>query len=150
MRYPTRVGRLVLAASHFRPEGHHDEIRNPALWATSTRMPTAADFQQMQEAYRAVAPDPDHFEAFAAKTQPAINEFTGWTDAELTAIASPTLVIIGDHDFVRIEHAQALSELIPDAQLAVLPGTTHMGLMRRADLLVPMLTRFLDPGADLA
>ena len=35
-------------------------------------------------------------------------------------------------------------ELIPGSQLAVLPGTTHMTITRRADLVLPMLTAFLD------
>lgn len=34
--------------------------------------------------------------------------------------------------------------LIPGSQLAVLPGTTHMQVTRRADLLLPMLAEFLD------
>ncbi|MGC0421813.1 alpha/beta fold hydrolase [Embleya sp. AB8] len=51
--------------------------------------------------------------------------------------------MIGDTDFVRVEHAARMHELIPDAQSAVLPGTTHMGVMRRADLLLPMLDVFL-------
>jgi hypothetical protein len=33
--------------------------------------------------------------------------------------------------------------LIPGAQLAVLPGTTHMGVMRRADLILPLVQDFL-------
>ena len=33
--------------------------------------------------------------------------------------------------------------LIPGAQLAVLPGATHMGVMRRADLMIPLIRGFL-------
>jgi hypothetical protein len=36
-----------------------------------------------------------------------------------------------------------MSGLIPGAQLAVLPGTTHMGMMRRADLMIPLIQGFL-------
>jgi hypothetical protein len=32
---------------------------------------------------------------------------------------------------------------IPGAQLAVLPGTTHMGVLRRSDVIVPLVTGFL-------
>lgn len=51
--------------------------------------------------------------------------------------------MIGDTDFVRIEHAAEMQRLIPRAELAVLPATTHMALMRRTSLLVPLLTEFL-------
>jgi surfactin synthase thioesterase subunit len=33
----------------------------------------------MRDAYEAVAPDPAHFEEFAAKTTVTVHEFPGWT-----------------------------------------------------------------------
>jgi pimeloyl-ACP methyl ester carboxylesterase len=50
----------------------------------------------------------------------------------------------GDRDFTTIEHGAVMQKLIPGAQLAVLPDTTHMQVTRRADLILPMLARFLD------
>jgi pimeloyl-ACP methyl ester carboxylesterase len=142
--YPDRVGRLIAASAGYASDGFHPEISNPALHATSTRMPTAEDFGQMREAYERVAPDPGHFEAFAAKASQAANNLKGWTAAELGGITAPTLLVFGDHDFIRLEHAVQMHELIPGSQLAVLPGTTHMGVLRRADLIVPLVTGFLD------
>ncbi len=54
-----------------------------------------------------------------------------------------SLLVFGDHDFVRLEHAVRMHGLIPGAQLAILPGTTHMAVMRRADLIVPLVRDFL-------
>jgi pimeloyl-ACP methyl ester carboxylesterase len=141
--YPGRVGRLIAASASYASDGFHPEISNPALHATSTRMPTAEDFGQMREAYERVAPDPGHFEAFAAKASQAANNLKGWTAAELGGITAPTLLVFGDHDFIRLEHAVQMHELIPGSQLAVLPGTTHMGVLRRADLIVPLVAGFL-------
>jgi pimeloyl-ACP methyl ester carboxylesterase len=143
MRHPRRVRRLVVASIHFRPDGYHDEIRNPAAYPDGTRMPTEADFRSMHDEYVRVAPDPDHFEEFAARLSAMVGSFEGWPDDELRALPVPTLVIVGDNDFVLVEHAAEMVSLIPDAQLAVLPGTTHMGLTRRADLLLPILEGFL-------
>jgi hypothetical protein len=53
------------------------------------------------------------------------------------------LLVLGDRDFTTVEHAALMQELIPAAQLAVLPGTTHMQVTRRVDLLLPMLAAFL-------
>jgi pimeloyl-ACP methyl ester carboxylesterase len=58
------------------------------------------------------------------------------------------LLVQGDHDFVTIEHAGLMLELLPGAQLAVLPGTTHMEATRRPELLLPMLAAFLAPDAS--
>jgi pimeloyl-ACP methyl ester carboxylesterase len=96
----------------------------------------------MREAYVAVAPDPGHFEAFMAKVGPAVHAFAGWTDEQLRALTAPTLIVIGDFDFVRPEHALRMQELIPEGQLAILPGTKHNDVTSRPEI-VPMIERFL-------
>ena len=141
--HPGRVSRLIVASVSYADGGYHEEISDPARHATSTRLPTADDFQQMRDAYARLAPDPGHFDAFAAKATQAAGNLKGWTADELGAITAPTLLVFGDHDFIRLEHAVEMHGLIPGAQLAVLPGTTHMGVMRRADLMLPMVRAFL-------
>jgi pimeloyl-ACP methyl ester carboxylesterase len=143
---PDRVDRLVLAASHFHPDGYHDDVRDPALFATSARMPTQEDFAVMREAYARVAPDPARFPAFAEKASAAVASFTGWPPEDVGSIKAATLIMVGDNDFVRVQHAAEMRELIPDSQLAVLPGTTHMQLTQRAELVVPIVERFLTQG----
>lgn len=140
MRHPDRAGRLAVAAVHFRADGYHPEIFD--MESGSKRLPTEADFQQMHDEYVAVAPDPGAFEAFAAKAS-ALPERLDWSAEDLGSVKSPALIIIGDLDFVRVEHAARMRELIPDARLAVLPDCTHMDLVRRADLVLPLVTEFL-------
>ena len=73
----------------------------------------------------------------------------------IEAIKAPTLLIIGDSDIVRPEHAVEMFRLLgggvvgdlaglPNSRLAVLPGTTHVGVMEHADLLRAMIPAFLD------
>jgi pimeloyl-ACP methyl ester carboxylesterase len=142
--HPDRVGRVILASISYASGGFHEEITDPAQHPTSTRMPTMDDFQQMQEAYARLAPDPGHFEVFAAKASQAAANLKGWTAGELGGITAPTLLVFGDHDFIRLEHAVEMHGLIPGAQLAVLPGATHMSVLRRTDLMVPLVRAFLD------
>lgn len=144
--HPGRVGRVIVASVSYAGDGFHEEITDPARHPTSTRMPTADDFQQMQESYARLAPDPGHFEAFAAKASQAAGNLKGWTAAELAGITAPMLLVFGDHDFIRLEHAVEMHGLIPGAQLAVLPGATHMGVMRRTDLMLPLVQDFLAAG----
>ncbi|TQM09612.1 alpha/beta fold hydrolase [Pseudonocardia kunmingensis] len=139
MRHPGRVDRLVAAATHFRPEGYHD-LSDPA----SVRMPTPAEFAEMRQEYERVAPDPGHFDAFAERLNVLVHGHPGWSAEELGSIAAPVLLVIGDTDFVRIEHAAEMLGLIPHAQLAVLPATRHTEVVQRTDVLVPALTRFLE------
>jgi pimeloyl-ACP methyl ester carboxylesterase len=73
----------------------------------------------------------------------------------IEAIEAPTLLIIGDSDIVLPEHAVEMFRLLgggvmgdlaglPRSRLAILPGTTHVTLLERADWLVSMITAFLD------
>ena len=142
--HPDRVRRVVPMSITVRKDGTHEEIANPSLHATSTRMPTARDFADMTEAYKRLSPHPEHFDEFLATLSGVASDLEGWSDEQLAGIAAPTLLMIGDHDFTTVEHAALMLELIPGSQLAVLPGTTHMTITRRVDLVVPMLTGFLD------
>ncbi|MEU5540364.1 hypothetical protein [Streptomyces sp. NPDC020362] len=94
--------------------------------------------------YAASAPRPQGFQDLVAKCAAAAPAPLPWTADDLRALRTPTLLVIGDHDFVRIEHAAGMRGLIPDARPAVLPGTTRMALMRRSALLLPLLGEFLD------
>ncbi|GAA4078868.1 alpha/beta fold hydrolase [Nonomuraea soli] len=139
---PDRVRRVVLAASHFRAtrsESYHRDITDLNL--DSPRMPTEGESVAMQRAYDEVAPDPADFLPFVMKVQSTVHDFEGWTDEQLARLTMPVLIIVGDTDFVRLEHVVEVKEL-PDARLAVLPGTTHMRVIR-PDLVVPMVSEFL-------
>jgi pimeloyl-ACP methyl ester carboxylesterase len=58
----------------------------------------------------------------------------------------PTLLIFGDRDFSPLPDVVEMFEFLPDAQLAVLPGTTHIGVTRRPGEVLALMTPFLDAG----
>ena len=142
--HPDRVRSLVPVSASVRPDGMHPDLADPSRYAESTRLPTAQDYADMTEAYRKLSPHPEHFDEFFATLASSNAEPQGWNDEQLAGITAPTLIVLGDHDFVTIEHAGVMLELIPGSQLAVLPGTTHMQATRRPDLLLPLLAAFLD------
>lgn len=138
---PDLAERVVLAASHFRPDAYYPEITSPEQ--DSPRLPTEDDFNAMHAAYLEVAPEPENFFPFLEKIQPAVHDFEPWTDEELDRLSMPVLMIIGDTDFVRPEHMVEMQRRLPNAQLAILPGTKHMEVAARADLVLPMVDAFL-------
>jgi pimeloyl-ACP methyl ester carboxylesterase len=138
--HPDRVRSVVPISEPVRPDGMHEDHDDPSRYATSTRMPTAQDYADMQETYARLSPHPERFTEFMA----AKSHLEGWSDEQLAGITAPVLVVIGDHDFVTVEHGALMKELIPGAQLAVLPGTTHMTATKQVHLLVPLLAAFLD------
>ena len=99
---------------------------------------------ELREAYLEVAPHPEDLPTFFAKSVQRMLNFKGWTPEEIQSINAPTLVLSGDHDIVRPEHAVLMFRLLPNAQLAVLPGTDHMTIVNRTDWLISMIESFLD------
>jgi len=141
LRHPSRVRRLVLGAVHIRNEGYHPEITAPEQ--DDPRLPTEEEFESWKAAYEAVAPDPEHFFPFLERMQPVVHDWAGWRDDQVRSIAAPTLLVVGDRDFVRLDHAAEMLDLFPDAGLAVLPGTKHTEVMQRSDQLRSLVEPFL-------
>jgi pimeloyl-ACP methyl ester carboxylesterase len=136
---PSRVGRLIVAsADPHRPPGRE------SVPIAEELLPTQADFTAMRDAYLAVAPDPGHFEEFAARVTAMVHEVPGWTVDELRSLRVPALLVFGDRDFSPLADVAELYRLLPDARLAVLPGTAHMDVTRRPDELLALITPFID------
>jgi pimeloyl-ACP methyl ester carboxylesterase len=141
LRHPGKVRRLVLAASHLRPDGYHPEITAPEQ--DDPRLPTEEEFARWQADYEAVAPDPTALFPFLDRLQPVVHDFAGWTADEVRSIGCPTLLVIGDQDFVRLDHAAEMLDLFPDSRLAVLPATRHTEVMERSEALRAVVVPFL-------
>lgn len=135
--HPERVRQAVVASAD-----HHNHRGGEAY---PERLPTMEDFAAMRAAYAAVAPDPGHFEALLERAATMVRDFPGWTEDQIRAIEVPVLVMIGDRDFILVPDAADALSLLPTGQLAVLPGTTHVGVSRSE--LVPVLVEaFLASG----
>jgi pimeloyl-ACP methyl ester carboxylesterase len=117
IRQPHRVRKLVVASAMFRRDGLYPEVWEFMNRATLENMPPV-----LQEAYRRVAPHPEQLRVFHDKCATRMREFKDWPADDVRSIAAPTLVMVGDADSVRPEHAVELFRLLPRSKLAVLPG----------------------------
>ena len=54
-------------------------------------------------------------------------------------IKAPLLIALGDHDFVRLEHAVETFKLIPNAELAVIPDAGHFALFSEQERVIPVV-----------
>ncbi len=151
IRHPAKVRKLVAIAANYRTDGYYPEVRaglaalTPEVFAGSPE----------EEVYLRTAPHPETFPAVVAKHKALYTTEFAFPDADVRSIAAPTLLILGDADIVRPEHAVELFRLrgggvpgdfvgLPAAQLAVLPGTTHRTIVAdRTDRLVAMIEAFL-------
>jgi len=70
-------------------------------------------------------------------TSPTLNE------ADLNAITSPALVIVGDHFDISIAHTVEMHKALADSQLFIAPGATHFIHEEKPDLLHRVVHDFL-------
>jgi pimeloyl-ACP methyl ester carboxylesterase len=156
IRHPEVVRKLVVASASYTSDGMHPEL----LEMIPTLTPEVFAGSPIEEAYLRTAPNPDDFPTLVAKMKRLDMEPFAWPPEDIREIAAPTLLIIGDSDSIRPEHAVELFQLLgggvmgdlaglPKSQLAVLPGTTHFvppgsAVLDRADWLLSMIPPFLD------
>jgi pimeloyl-ACP methyl ester carboxylesterase len=69
------------------------------------------------------------------------------TASDLNEMTSRTLVMLGDDDEVTLEHAGAMYAALPEAELAVVPGTSHGLLHEKPALCNSMILDFLTTDA---
>ncbi len=156
IRHPEVVRKLVVASASYTSDGMYPEL----LAMIPTITPEAFAGSPIEEAYLRTAPNPEDFPNLVAKLRQLDMESYAWPPEDIQGIVAPTLLIIGDSDAIRPEHAVELFRLLgggvmgdlaglPKSQLAVLPGTTHFvppgsAVLDRADWLVAMIGEFLD------
>ena len=150
IRHPERVRRLVILSGAY----SHDGWWPDAEKSLATMNAEAFKGTPIEEEYRRFGNDPAHFPAFVKKVISVDLKPYDWSK-EARAIQAPMFIVLGDVDGIRYEHALELFRAkgggkmgdihgLPKSRLAILPGTTHVGMMQRWSWLVPMINDFLD------
>lgn len=139
MRHPELVRKLMVSGSNFRQDGLHPS----AIEYVKASKSTDADWAETRKAYEKVAPDPKHWDVFAIKWRDFYMSAPDWSTSQLASIRAHVLVMIGDSEGVLLEHAEEMRRAIPNARLAVLPGTGHFTVVQRPEWVVSILEDFL-------
>jgi pimeloyl-ACP methyl ester carboxylesterase len=161
LKRPQLVRKLVVASFSYRLDGVHPGLLEGIQGIT----PEALAGTPFEESYAKTAPNPGDWPTLIEKIKQMDADLPEWPAEAIQSLAAPVLLIIGDSDIVRPEHAVEIFRLLgggvvgdlvglPRSWLAVLPGTTHVTLVQRADWLASMATEFLDapepaPGPDI-
>jgi pimeloyl-ACP methyl ester carboxylesterase len=151
VRHPEQLRRLVVISAPYKHNGWWPETQ--AAFATFN-----ADMFKgsiIEKEYTKHGNDPARFPDFVKKVISIDLKPYDWTN-DVKAIKAPLFLAIGDADGVRYEHALELYKAkgggkqgdmtgAPASRLAILPGTTHIGMFfQRESWLVPMIKDFLD------
>lgn len=149
LRHPGSVGKLVVASASCSSDGLYPEVTNGIENIT----PELFEGTPWREAYDRTAPDPSGFPTLVEKLKQL--DLTPF-DWQIDGLTASVLILIGDADGTRLEHAVEmfrrlgggvfgdLAPELPASQLAILPGTTHVGMLERAGWISPIVRTFLD------
>jgi pimeloyl-ACP methyl ester carboxylesterase len=141
LRRPDLVRKLVVIGSNF----HHEGVIPALLEGMSSE---DEDADMLRDLYQAASPDgPEHWPVIKAKLLEMWRTGPTLTTADLATIDRPVLVLVGDDDAVFLRHTVALYEALPQGQLAIVPGTSHLVPLEKPDLVNRLLVDFLDDGA---
>ncbi len=105
--------------------------------------------------YKRLSPTPDDFPNFVKRLLATSSKGRDIGADKLKATEAPMFFIHGDADGIRLEHVAEMfrlkgGEMHGDmkprsaSRLAILPNTTHVTLMQRMPVIVPMVNDFLD------
>ena len=151
IRHPDKVRKLVFASFMINREGAH-----PALWEMINKGTFADMPQPLKDEFLKVNPDPRALELMYERDTERMRSWQGFDRNSVAKLRCPTLIVCGDRDVVKPEHAVELSHIIPHARLMIVPGN-HGGYL--GDALTPtpgdeplsvceLVTEFLNETAE--
>ncbi|MEJ7646140.1 MAG: alpha/beta hydrolase [Chryseolinea sp.] len=148
IRHPAQVKRIAVCSSFFKREGIYPQVWDFISNGTVDSMP-----QALKDAYLTINNDKNGLKAMHDRDRQRMVDFSDCPVDQLRGIQAETLLVIGDSDIVKPEHAVEMYRLIPAARLAVLPGghgmylgeiTMHKVESRQPHIFVELVNEFLN------
>jgi pimeloyl-ACP methyl ester carboxylesterase len=151
IRHPEKVRKVVSVSAVFR----HDGWVKEAVEAFPKMEAGMFEGSPIETEYKKLSPTPDKFDTFVKRVIQMDIKPYDFGAGKLKATKAPMLFIHGDADGVRLDHisemfrlkgGEIFGDMRPrsDSRLAILPNTTHITLMEKADVIVPMVNDFLN------
>ncbi|MEZ0005590.1 pimeloyl-ACP methyl ester carboxylesterase [Flavobacterium sp. 28YEA47A] len=148
IRHPKRVGKIIAASALSKRNGVPSQFWDFMKNATLDQMP-----QPYKEAYLNASAHPENLKIMCDKCAKRMVNFKDISDEQLQSIKAPVLIVIGDADVMTPEHAVEMHRLIPNSQLAIIPGghgeyigeiNTLKPETKNTEFITPLLEKFLN------
>jgi pimeloyl-ACP methyl ester carboxylesterase len=151
IRHPEKVRKVVSISAVFRHDGWVKEALDMFPQLTSETFKGSP----IETEYKKLSPTPNEFPNFVKRVIAMDLKPYDFGADSLKATKAPMFFIHGDADGVRLEHISEMFRLKGDeifgdmrprsaSRLAILPNTTHITLMERMPVIVPMVNDFFD------
>jgi pimeloyl-ACP methyl ester carboxylesterase len=151
VNHPEKVNKLVLQSIGLNNEAFHPGQVEAMLSMTPDMLRPSPFYEE----YARINPHPENFDLLVAKVQAYVRANQTFSPAAIRAMRAPVLTIMADSDVFLPEHGVEVHRLtgggvngdvvgLPKSQLAVLPGSTHVSMASKVNLLMAMVPQFLD------
>lgn len=142
IRHPEAVGKLAILGSTL---GSMEATYEKEMYDQFLSLdPETFNFPQLKDPYTKVAPDPSKWPVLVRKISEMGKSYKGYSSEEAKAIQSPVLIMMGDREGIRLEHAVEMKQAIPNSQLAIFPGGDHFVLFMHPERVLGALVPFLE------
>jgi pimeloyl-ACP methyl ester carboxylesterase len=142
---PDLVRKLVVMGSNY----HYTGLL-PGFMEGVDVDPADPGLTMFRDTYARLSPDEaDHWPIVHAKLIEMWKTGPTMTVDELATIDVPTLVMVGDDDIPPYKHTVSLFESLPNAQLAVIPGASHVFPLEKPALVNELVIDFLADGQPI-
>lgn len=134
LRRPDLLKRVALVGANYHFQG---------LVSMPDFTPLSPGFSEFATEYAQRSPHGiEHASAVVEKSLALVKTQPTLTLEDLATISVPVLVMSGDDDVSKLSHTIEMYEAIPEAQLAILPGTSHSVLKERTKESGEIIERF--------
>jgi pimeloyl-ACP methyl ester carboxylesterase len=151
IKHPELVHKLALISPVFTRAGFHPGLLDGIQQLTPEMMKASPWYP----AYLKATAKPEQWTQIVEHIKGLNATYVDIPAKQIQAIKAPAMIIVGDSDIMRPEHVAEMFRTIgggvagdivglPRAQLAVLPGTTHITVIDRAAYLLAIIPAFLD------
>jgi pimeloyl-ACP methyl ester carboxylesterase len=130
IRHPELVRKLILASTFYKRDGMYPWFWDMMQHATIEGMPKV-----YQDEYLRITHSRAGLQNMHDKDLHRVQTFKDWKEEDIKSIEAPALIVIGDQDIVRPEHAVEMFRMMRHARLAVLPANhgSYMGEVMSPD-----------------
>lgn len=117
IRHPELVNKIIVASTMYKKEGAY-----PWLWDMMSHPAFEQMPQPYKDAYLQINPDQDALYTMYKRDVARMQSFSDIKEEAIRSIKAPALIIIGDRDVVRPEHAVEMYRQMQHAKLMIVPG----------------------------
>jgi pimeloyl-ACP methyl ester carboxylesterase len=141
---PDLLRKLVVIGTNYDTAGLPAALQESLLSSDAD----AQDMAMLKQMYEASSPDgAEHWPVVFEKFKALATKEPHIPAADLGRIQARTLVVAGDDDIISPDHTIGLFRAIPNAELSIVPGASHLLTMEKPQLVNQIILDFLSNDA---